>query len=187
MDEGAGGGMRLLLIALLVAIVVGGAIDLALDRPTRWTSGHLIYESLLILGALAAAAGLWLGWRRAARSAAELRRALDERRAERDEWHERARQALAGLGEALDAQFRSWELTPAEREIALLLLKGHGHKQIAQATGRSERTVRQHATAVYQKARLGGRAELAAYFLDDLMLPPDAREVVRPKAGGVAS
>jgi len=48
------------------------------------------------------------------------------------------------------------------------LLKGQGHKQIAAATGRSERTVRQHAVAVYQKSGLGGRAELAAFFLDSL-------------------
>jgi hypothetical protein len=31
--------------------------------------------------------------------------------------------------------------------------------------------VRQHAVSVYQKAGLGGRAELAAFFLQDLMLP----------------
>lgn len=61
-------------------------------------------------------------------------------------------------------QFRAWRLTPAEREVALLLLKGRSHKEIAAATGRSERTVRQHAIAAYQKAGLGGRAELAAFL-----------------------
>ena len=50
------------------------------------------------------------------------------------------------------------------------LLKGHSHKQIAFETGRSERTVRQHAVAVNQKSGLAGRAELAAFFLDDLPL-----------------
>ena len=68
----------------------------------------------------------------------------------------------------MDAQFTAWQLTPTEREIAFLLLQGHGHKQIAARTGRSERTVRQHAVAVYEKAGLGGRAELAAFFLQDL-------------------
>ena len=77
-----------------------------------------------------------------------------------------------GLGRAIDRQFDAWGLTPAEREVALLVLKGHGHKQIAGLTGRSERTVRQHAVTVYGKAGLGGRAELAAFFLQDLMLPP---------------
>jgi hypothetical protein len=31
--------------------------------------------------------------------------------------------------------------------------------------------VRQHAVAVYEKAGLGGRAELAAFFLPDLIVP----------------
>ena len=71
-------------------------------------------------------------------------------------------------------------LTPAEREVALQVLKGLSHKEIAAATGRSERTVRQHAAAAYQKAGLDGRAALAAFFLEGLMLPgreaPPARE-----------
>jgi DNA-binding NarL/FixJ family response regulator len=74
----------------------------------------------------------------------------------------------------VDEQMGRWGLTPAEREVALLLLKGHGHKQIASATGRSERTVRQHAIAVYRKAGVGGRAELAAFFLADLELPTES-------------
>jgi DNA-binding CsgD family transcriptional regulator len=94
-----------------------------------------------------------------------------ERQAERDAWRARAGQALDGLGVAVSDQFAAWGLTPAEREVALLLLKGESHKEIAGATGRSERTVRQHAVAAYQKAGLGGRAELAAFFLGDLRLP----------------
>ena len=36
---------------------------------------------------------------------------------------------------------------------------------------RSERTVRQHAVSVYRKSGLAGRAELSAFFLEDLLLP----------------
>jgi len=62
-------------------------------------------------------------------------------------------------------------LTPAERETALMLLKGFSLKRIAALSGRSERTVRQHAVAVYEKAGLAGRAELSGFFLGDLLLP----------------
>lgn len=96
---------------------------------------------------------------------------LAERQAERDRWRASAEHALAGLGQAIDTQFDNWALTNTEREIAILLLKGLGHKQIAGQTGRSERTVRQHAVTVYGKAGLAGRAELAAFFLQDLTLP----------------
>ena len=53
----------------------------------------------------------------------------------------------------------------------MLLLKGHSHKYIARLTSRSERTVRQHAIRAYQKAGVGGRVELAGFFLGGLMLP----------------
>ncbi|MBK8057467.1 MAG: helix-turn-helix transcriptional regulator [Gemmatimonadetes bacterium] len=107
----------------------------------------------------------------ARRTLEATQRSLEARQVERDAWRRSAEDALAGLGVAIDRQFAAWGLTPTEGEVALLLLKGYGHKQIAGDTGRSERTVRQHAVAVYQKAGLGGRAELAAFFLQDLMLP----------------
>jgi DNA-binding CsgD family transcriptional regulator len=81
------------------------------------------------------------------------------------------------LGVAIDKQFHAWQLTPAEREVALLLLKGYSHKRVAQITGRSERTARQHATTVYDKAGLASRAELAAFFLEDLLLPEEERRI----------
>jgi hypothetical protein len=36
--------------------------------------------------------------------------------------------------------------------------------------------VRQHAAAVYKKGELSGRAELSAFFLEDLMLPESSEE-----------
>lgn len=110
------------------------------------------------------------------RSASELRRSLESHKAERDAWRASAEQALHGLGQAINDQFDRWELTPAEREVALLLLKGYSHKAIGRRTDRSDQTVRQHAASVYGKASLAGRAELAAFFLEDLVLPVD-----RPK------
>jgi DNA-binding NarL/FixJ family response regulator len=75
------------------------------------------------------------------------------------------------MAKAIDGQFDAWQLTPAEREVALALLQGLGHKQIAYRTNRSESTVRQHAVSVYGKSGQAGRAELAAFFLGGLMLP----------------
>ena len=176
MDENELRGMRVALALLLAGIVAGGAVDLVLDAPANWLSAHVVYEVLLIVGALAASVWLWHGWRKAAESAAALRRSLAERQSERDAWRARAHQALDGLGYAVEDQFLAWGLTPTEREVALLLLQGHGHKQVAAATGRSERTVRQHAVTIYRKAGLGGRAELAAFFLADLRLPTTHRD-----------
>lgn len=173
MAESAPNQVRIPLTILLLAIAVGGTVDLILDQPRSWLSLHVLYEVGLILAGLVTTAWLWRGWGRAEASAGSLRRTLEQRQAERDAWRARAERALEGLGRAVDEQFGVWQLTPAEREVALLLLKGHGLKQIAGITKRSERTARQHAVAVYQKSGLQGRAELAGFFLEGM---PEGRK-----------
>lgn len=159
------------LAGVLLLFAAAFAVDLVLDTPRSLWSAHVLFELTLAILSLSLATYLWLGWRRTARSLREAARSLEAQRAERDAWRESARTALEGLGRAIDARFDAWHLTPVEREIAVLLLQGHGHKQIAAMTNRSERTVRQHAVAIYEKSGLRGRAELAAFFLGDLRLP----------------
>jgi len=164
---------RWLATALLGAIAVGGAVDLALDQPATLWSFHLLFELVLLGLTLGAMAYLWLGWRDAGRMLERTRAELEARGAEHAAWRARAEKVLRGLGEEIDRQLRAWGLTPAERDTALLLLKGYGHKEIAAIQEKSERTVRQHAVAVYRKSGLSGRAELSAFFLEDLLLPVD--------------
>jgi DNA-binding CsgD family transcriptional regulator len=171
MDEDASARLQLLLGLALASITVGGAIDLLMDKPDSWLSFHVVFETLMVCGALLMATTLWLGWWRAERSLQEVKARLEARQAERDVWKANAEKALEGLGHAIQEQFHAWGLTPSEREVALLLLKGYSHKHVAQATGRSERTARQHAMTVYHKAGLESRSQLAAYFLEDLWLP----------------
>lgn len=162
---------QLFLAAVFLTVFAGSLTDLLLDRPESWLSAHVLFELAVMVLSMGLALTLWRGWASTSRSLADLRLNLEARQAERDRWRESAQKVLEGLGAAIDRQFRQWDLTPAEREVALLLLKGHSHKRVAAATHRSERTVRQHAVAVYRKARLSNRAELAAFFLEDLILP----------------
>lgn len=172
MDDGHDGldsaQLRVLVMGLLGIVAVAGAVDVWLDRPEHWFTPHILVELGLMTVSGGTALFLARGWRRTQLSLAGTRRSLAEREAERDAWRARAEAALEGLARAIDEQCAAWGLTPTEREVALALLKSHGHKQIAAATGRSERTARQHAVAVYEKSGLGGRAELAAFFLDGL-------------------
>ncbi len=170
-DDEVGSRLRVILVIALLSIVIGGIADLVMDDPDSWLSFHVVFEVLMIAGALLMVTTLWLGWWRAAHEAAALQERLGEKTDERNRWRATSSEALEEFGRAIDAQFDAWNLTPAESEVALMLLKGYGHKQIAALTNRSERTVRQHAGVVYEKAGLGGRAELAAFFLQDLMLP----------------
>lgn len=156
---------------LLAAMAVAAAVDLVTDSPSVWRGSHAIVELSFILLGAAAAVLLLRGWRETERSLADVRASLAARRAERDHWQALAQNALRGLGEAMDRQFDEWALTPAEKETAMFLLKGYSHKETASLTGRGERTVRQHAVSVYRKSGLSGRAELAAFFFEDMLLP----------------
>jgi len=52
-----------------------------------------------------------------------------------------------------------------------LLLKGLTNKEIAGVRNTSVPTVRSQTNAIYSKSGLSGRSELAAFFLEDLLLP----------------
>ena len=163
--------VRLIVIPILIAVAVLGGLDLASDAPPTWWSAHVLLELALIGVSVGGALRLGLGWRRTAGSLAATRQDLSAERAAAAAWRAKAEMALRGFRSAIYEQFEQWQLSPAEQEVAVLILQGLGHKQIAFATGRSERTVRQHAVAVYQKSGLGGRAELAAFFLEGLRPP----------------
>ena len=148
--------LRGVLAAILLLIIVGGISDILLDKPASWLSIHVIFEVVMVAGALTISTALWLGWWRARAESLRLREALE------------------GFGSAVERRFDAWHLTRAERDVALLLLKGYSHKHIAAHSNRSERTIRQHAVALYQKAGVTSRAELAGLFLEALQDQPPA-------------
>ena len=132
---------------------------------------HLVREGLIMIAAGAGVLRLWgavLASRRAERA---LGGRLEAARADATRWQVEARDALAGLGAAVERQFVAWDLTPAERAVGVLMLRGMSHKEVAAARDTSERTVRQQALAVYRKAGVRSRSELSAFFLASLPLP----------------
>ena len=55
------------------------------------------------------------------------------------EWRARVQDLMRGLSGAIDQQFDRWQFSSAEKDVALLLLKGFSHKEVAQLRGRAER------------------------------------------------
>ena len=53
-------------------------------------------------------------------------------------------------------------LTPAERQVLDLLLRGHSNAGIAGRLGRATRTVANQVAAIFQKFEVNSRGELAA-------------------------
>jgi DNA-binding CsgD family transcriptional regulator len=158
------------IFAAIAAFLCG---DIASDVADGASVAHLATEGAVMTFALCGAVLMWRQLRTAQLRARDLQRDLDGTRADLARWRTEAQDALRGLGSAIDAQFERWGLTPAERDVALLLLKGFSLKEIAQLRATGERTARQQSLAIYRKAGLAGRAELAAFFLEDLLLPAD--------------
>lgn len=177
----------LVLAGLFGLVVVLAGVDLVADLRDGTTALHVVIEGLVVVVGLAGAAwsmarvGALTREAHALRAeAATLSAHLDASRAEATRWRDEAGELIRGLSVAIDRQLERWGLSPAEKEIALLLLKGLSHKEVAEVRTVSESTVRQQARALYRKAGLTGRADLAAFFLEDLLGPTAPTPPSRP-------
>ena len=139
-----------LLVQTLAAVFFVG--DVIGDLRADPISGHFIFEAVvtaaLVLGILFGAFAL--------RRTIELLRAQDQ-----------ALQVARGaLSDVINQQFQVWALTPAERDVGLLALKG---LDVAELRGAAQGTVRAQLTRIYSKAGVSGRAQFAAFFVEDLL------------------
>lgn len=111
--------------------------------------------------------------------------ALLQLRAERNRAEDRLRVAAGAFQAVLEERFADWGLTPAERDVALFVIKGLTMAEIARLREASEGTVKAQTNAIYRKAGVTGRPQLVSLFIEDLMdgrAAPPAREPVRKSA-----
>ena len=94
---------------------------------------------------------------------------LAKARRDGERWRSASAAHVEGLSRAIALQFRQWGLTEAEADVAGLILKGLSHREVATLRQCSDVTVRQHATAIYRKSGLTNRAQVTAFFLEDLL------------------
>ncbi len=160
-----------------LAAVVGGIglyLGLEILEEPNLTAVDLPLELIEIVPTVLTSVGVVLLFRVSSRQHDEhlkVIRDLELARAQGSRWRSESRSLLNGLGQAIETQFSRWNLTEAEREVALLLIKGLSHKEIATVRAVSERTVREQARSIYAKAGLTGRTALSAFFLEDLLAP----------------
>lgn len=129
--------------------------DTIRDLVTDPLSAHALLETLVTV-ALVCGIGL---------SVWQLRRTLDQMRHQ-----ERALETARGeLSQVIRTQFEQWQLTPAEKDVGLMALKGLDVAEIAGIRGAAQGTVRAQLTRIYAKAGVTGRAQFAAWFVEDLL------------------
>lgn len=77
--------------------------------------------------------------------------------------------ASGALQEAIEAHFDAWGLTAAERDVALLSIKGVPIADIATMRNTREGTIKAQSAAIYRKAGVSGRAELISLVIEELL------------------
>lgn len=78
--------------------------------------------------------------------------------------------AVAGQFQThVDRQFERWDLTPTERHVALMVIKGFSNGEIANLRKSSESTIKSHLTSIFRKSGLSSRQQLVSCIIEDLL------------------
>ena len=102
--------------------------------------------------------------------------ALSRTKAKSDEAHARLNELSGAFSDLMDSRFGDWQLTSAERDVALFAIKGMTTKEIADLRNTSEGTVKAQCIAIYRKAGVSNRYQLVSLFVEELIeLPLDER------------
>lgn len=142
----------LMVQSVAAVFFVGDALGDLLTDPT---APHSVVEAIVTLALILGI--VFGGW--------QLRQTLD-----RMQDQERALDSARGaLAEVIERQFADWGLTPAERDVAHFAIKGLDVADIARMRNAATGTVRAQLTHIYAKAGVSGRAQFAAWFVEDLM------------------
>ncbi len=155
-----------LLIAVILAVQAVCAVFFVSDivltvlgarsQPIAWQ----VREYLEIGAALGLVLGFVLG-------ALALRRTLSQKAAA----EARLRVASGVFMDHVTERLDEWGLTPAERDVALFLLKGLGTADVARLRETSEGMVKAQTNAIYRKAGVANRGQLVSLFIEDLVAP----------------
>ncbi len=161
---------RLFGLALLASLMIFSIGDIFEDLQEGSTPLHVAFEITFIILCFLASTYLWrrvMGvWSKTTNS---VKNQLVAVREDARRWQEEHTALSKGLSHAIEKQLEEWGLSEAEQDVSFLLMKGFSFKEIAQLRNTSEHTVRQQAGTIYKKSELEGRAQLSAFFLEDLL------------------
>lgn len=150
--------------ALLVALQGLAAVFFVADMTTEvMRDGFVIHNALEAAATLALIAGVVLG-------VVEIRSLIHRAKAA----DTALARAVTSFSDLVRQRFDDWDLTTAEREVALLVLKGLETAEIADLRNTATGTVRAQVSRVYEKSGKSTRGQFVASFIDVLIEHPIA-------------
>ncbi len=78
--------------------------------------------------------------------------------------------ASGAFVDLLEEHFDDWGLTPSERDVALLAIKGLTIADIARLRETKDGTIKAQCNAIYRKAGVNGRPQLLSLFIEELIM-----------------
>jgi DNA-binding NarL/FixJ family response regulator len=159
---------KVITVALLI-ITTLNFLDVMVDLSLNVPTSHIIEESMIVLIAGVLAIYLIFDMRKRTRNTKSLITKLYLAHDQLSTMSKQLQQAKTQYFEAIEIQFNDWKLTPSEKEVALLMIKGLSTAEIAATRNTKDKTVRQQASTVYAKSGLEGRYALSAWFFEDIL------------------
>lgn len=159
-------------IVLLAIVTIINVSDFLHDIQEGSTTFHLAQEAFLVIASLGGIGYLLWEVGQRHRELEQIKTQLTQatsRLTESNKQNEKLQDVHKQYRDVIDKQLNDWALTPSERDVAVLLLKGLSFEEIAGVRETKEKTVRQQATAIYRKSNLNGRHEFAAWFFEDFL------------------
>jgi len=150
------GGLILLLAITAIFFLIDSIVDLASESPGELP--HNLAEFLAVILLTACVVLL----------SREVGRVL-KRHAQVEVQLQAARGAFS---EIMERHFEEWSLTPSERDVALLSIKGLPIADIASARNTRDGTVKAQLNAIYAKAGVSNRTQLVGVFIDEIIDAP---------------
>lgn len=148
----------LFLCGIVLGFDLGAELEVALSLPASLT----LPAGLHLVAEFAAWTGLAVAF---VRLRAEVRSLAAGAQADRARLL-----ALRGAFDGLmHKRFTAWGLTPAERDVALLTLRGLKIAEIAEARGVREGTVKAQLSTIFRKSGVATRTEFVALFIDEFL------------------
>lgn len=153
------------LFLLAAALQVGCCVVFAADVAVE-LGEFTIHESFELAGVIALAVGSFISidqYRKLLRRNTKVERELD---------------AASGAFQAvIEQHFDDWQLTDAERDVALLSIKGVPISEIAVMRQTQTGTIKAQNAAIYRKSGVSSRTELVTVMIEEMILGLDLTQV----------
>jgi DNA-binding CsgD family transcriptional regulator len=158
-----------LLSAVFLLIVADITFDFLEGLPMKDMAFDLILEGTILLLVLFTANYVWKKFTTEIENKESVEQDLEQTKKLAILWEKKSKHFIQEFQAHVTTQFNEWNLSKSEKEIAILVLQGNSSKEISAIRFTSERTIRNQCRAIYEKSELGGKSDLSAYFLNELI------------------